>query len=237
MNIGYTVFHSKTYNDPALVSRNQNVEKIHNSFSSLDYIESDVILVKDIKSYKDSVKNNLELRKIKFFNEIRFGAIGLIFTTFLSYSKMLDSDNDIFLIFEDDAQLNNDAFNITLKYLEQLPKSFDILSLYDDKAFYKKYTEKNEIGLQDICKAYNEFGTLVYAISKKGVELYYNLLKKGVGLPIDLYLFDSYKQTEKYAIKPTSKQPFFSPFFEENGDPSYKESSINKTSYFDFGKA
>lgn len=234
MNVGYTVFHSKEYNDSDLDFRKDNVEEIHKSFGQFDYVENNVIMVKDLSSYKNAIKGNIDLRKVRLGGKIRFGTVGLTFTTFLAYKKMLDYDKDIFIIFEDDAMLNPNAVDISLQYLEELPKNFDIFSMYENPAFYKKYSQKYEIEKTNVCKSYNDRSTLAYAISKKGIEKYYFFMKDLVDLPIDLYLFDENKDTEKYAIKPTSKQPFFSNNFSLNGDPNYKNSSINKTREFDF---
>lgn len=235
MNIAYTVFHSDNYADSSLLNRKNNVESIHAEFGkSFEYIDNDVYIVKNFIDYKNIIKKNLDLRKIKIKGSFRFGAVGLIMTTFLAYRKMLNSNNDIFLIFEDDAQLSPNAIDLVKQILDELPDDFDILSMYDNKAFHYKYNKKHDCGLQNICLSYNDRSTLVYAISKNGIKKYLKYMENIVDAPIDVYLFDENKDTAKYAIKPKSSKPFYSDFFVENGDPDYENSSINKTEEFFF---
>jgi hypothetical protein len=235
MKIGYTVFHSKEYGFEELQPRSKNVERIHDSFGKIaDYVHNEAIIVKDLPSYKASLKKYIDLRKISLCGSFRFGAVGLAFTTFLAYKKLLETDYEMFLIFEDDAELNTNSVNLTKKYLEEVPENFDVLSLYENKAFYSKYNTSHEIGLENICRFYNDRSTLVYAISRSGIQKYYEHFKILIDLPVDLYLFDNKKNTNKYAIKPTAPQPFSSNFFLQNGDPDLENSYINKTKEFFF---
>jgi len=231
MKIAYTVFHSKD-NSKSLSQRVNNFKQIQEKFKKLDYIDNEVVMLKNLKDYKEVLKSNRQLRKINVVGKIRLGAVGLIFTTFLAYEKMLQTNYDIFLIFEDDAQIKSNTFDLVIDYIDELPKDFDIVSLYDNQAFFDKYQEHHNVGLTNLCKSYNDRSTLVYAISKNGMKKYMTLMKEKIDNPIDLYLFDVKKETNQYAIKPTSKQPFFSDFFIENGDPDYEHSLINKTAEF-----
>lgn len=236
MKIAYTVFHDKQYDNLLNNNRSNNVKALHEECKNkIDYIDNDVIMIKDLTSYKIALKNNIELRRLSLSGKMRFGAVGLIFTTFLAYQKMIKTDYDIFLIFEDDAQLKSNSINMVLEYINELPDDFDIVSFYDNKSFYSKYSSSHEIGLDNICLYYNRISTLAYAISKNGMEKYLRYMKVIVDNPIDLYLFDENKNTKKYAIKPSSDQPFYSDYFLENGEPDYQNSHINKTDEFIFG--
>lgn len=234
-NIAYTIFHSEDESEGLLFRKNL-VNEIHKEFNKLSYIKSNVIMVNNLESYKKILKENKELRKISINGKFRFGAIGLIFTTFLCYNELLKTDFDTFLIFEDDAQINKNAYENVIKYLEEVPKNFDIISFYDNKAFYKKYNEKHDCGLKNLCYSYNDRSTLVYAISKEGVKKYLKYIENEVDNPVDVFLFDEKKNTLKYAIKPDSFQPFYSDNFQKNGDPNYTNSFINKTKEFVFKK-
>lgn len=235
MNIAYTVFHSLEYNDEVLSDRSENVKYINENFKDIQKIENDVIIVNNLLSYKEALKKHVSLRKLKISGSMRFGAVGLLFTTFLAYEKMLDFNADVFLFFEDDAKLSENSFEIVQKYLAEVPADFDILSMYENKAFYKKYDKSYDFGLKNICFSYNDRSTLVYAISKKGMRNYFSLMKDKLDNPLDLYLFDKQKNTKMYAIKPNSDQPFYCTNFLKNGDPNYKNSGINKTDIFFFG--
>jgi hypothetical protein len=237
LKIAYTVFHYDKYEAGMQKKRAKNVENIHAQFSKkFTYIENGVVMINDLDSYKKALKDNTDLRSLKVVGKMRFGAAGLIFTTFLAYKKMIDLDFDIFLFFEDDAQLAQNANTIVDHYLKELPKDFDIFSMYENKAFYSKYNETKDVGFKDICDSYNDISTLVYAISKKGLGEYFRLMKDKVDNPVDLFLFNKKLNTKKYSIKPTSPQPFYSDFFEDNGYPEDESSTINNTKEFVFSQ-
>ena len=102
--------------------------------------------------------------------------------------------------------------------------------MYENNYYRSKYDKSvHDVGLENICIAYNERSTLAYIISRKGLENYLRLMNIFIDNPIDLFLFDKNKSTNQYAIKPESEQPFYSSFFENNGDPDYEHSIINKT--------
>jgi hypothetical protein len=228
--LSYTVFHSPKLNYG--LDRSVNVEKIKKTFfKNIDYIDSEVFVIKSIEDYKKILKENKELRKINISGRFRLGAVGLVFTTYVFYKKILSLDYNYFLILEDDAQISDDCLEKIFLYLKEVPKDFDILSLYENFYFHKKYNEKkHNIGLKNVCLSYNNMSTLAYIISKKGIEKYLEYMENVIDLPIDLYLFDNKKNTKKYAIKPNDKQIFYSDFFKkDNGEPLDNFSNINNT--------
>lgn len=235
MKIAYSIFHSKKL-DNVEMSRSRNVDVIRNFFSkNFDYIESKTFIIKSLKDFKITLKENPNLGNYKLSGTFRFGAIGLIFGTINLYKTLVNTDYNFFVILEDDAQIfDNSAFNI-LKYIEQLPKDFDILSLYENPKFYNKYNEVFDCGLPDLCFSYNRMSTLAYVISRSGIEKYLSYMEKIIDNPIDFFLFDPQKNTKQYAIKPTSEQVVYSDFFRlDNGEPLDEHSQINNTDEFFF---
>jgi len=230
MKIAYTIFHSDKLDDN-IMNRKKNVKILDKKFSKIGKkYESEVIVIKTIKDYKNILKQQKELRSLKMFGKFRIGAIGLIFTTYCFYKKMLKEDFDILIILEDDSFIYKNSILNIIKYINQLPKDFDIFSMYDNPFFFKKYNSKNhDINKDDICISYNNFSTMGYAISKKGLIKYLEYMEKIINGPIDLFLFDDAKDTKKYAIKPSSQQVIFSDLLNNVGESIYNYSNISKT--------
>lgn len=227
--MAYTILTDIKYLDEYPL-RKKNLKNITNALDEkIYYVEPEMFIIKNLNDYKNIKKNKTELRKINLKGKFRLGAIGLIFTTYITYLKLLNTNYDNFLIIEDDAEIKKDFLNIFLNYIKEIPKDFDIVSLYENKAYYSKYSINNDIGLVNICLSYNDRSTLAYLISRKGIKKYLSFMKEKIDLPVDLFLFDNKKNTYKYAIKPTSNQIFFNNYFLENGDPNFKDSLINKT--------
>jgi hypothetical protein len=230
IKIAYTVFHHPQLD--VNNERSENVQKIREHFSKyLDFIDSETILVQKIKDIKVSQKKHKELSKLKFSGTFRLGAIGLIFTTFIFYKKILNADYDYYLVIEDDASVYPNSASQIISYANELPDDADILSLYENPFFYYNYSEKNfNCDLENICLNYNRLSTMGYLISKNAAEKYFNFMSVIIDNPIDLYLFDPEKDTKKYSLKPFAEQVFYSNFFrKDNGEPMDEHSAINNT--------
>jgi hypothetical protein len=227
--LAYTIIFDNKYIDKYEVRKN-NLYFIKKTFDkNIKYIDAEVFFIENLEDYKNILKNNIISRKINLNGTFRLGAIGLIFTTYFTYLKFIETDYDYFLVIEDDAKIDKNSLNTLKNYLEEIPKDFDVLSLYDNIAYYNKYKSIHDIGLKNICLSYNDKSTLAYIISKKGVKKYINFMQSVIDNPIDLFLFDDNKNTKKYAIKPSSDQIFFNSYFLKNGDPDFENSLINKT--------
>ena len=234
-SIAYTVFYSE-FLDNDFINRRINVEKIHENFlNHFEFVYSKVCVIKNIKDYKSELKKDPQIGAIHMKGTFRMGAVGLLITTYRAYKKMLKTKNDIFVIFEDDAQIFDNSLSNIVKYIKQLPEDFDVLSLYENPKFYKKYNKGFDCGISDLCLSYNRMSTLAYVISRSGIEKYLSYMKKLIDKPIDFFLFDPKKNTNQYAIKPTSEQVVYSDFFrKDNGEPIDKYSQINNTNEFIF---
>jgi hypothetical protein len=228
-NVAYTILTDNKYLDKYPV-RKKNVTNIMNILDKkINYIEPEMFFIKNLDDYKNIKKNKMQLRKVNINGKFRLGAIGLMFTTYIMYLKLLETNYNNFLIIEDDAEIKKNFLDIFINYIKEVPKDFDIVSLYENKAYYHKYNIDSDIGLDNICLSYNDRSTLAYLISKSGIKKYLNFMENTINMPLDLFLFDNNKNTKKYAIKPKSTQIFFNDYFLINGDPNYKNSLINKT--------
>ena len=227
--IAYTVFYSKKLDKD--LSRSIRVKALHEYFSKdFVYLKNDAIAIRNEKEYKIALKQNPTLAKYKLKGSFRYGAIGLLFSTILAYEKMINEPYDIFLILEDDAQVNHLSIDLLLDYIKELPEDFDVLSMHDTPFFFKNYDkDQHDIGMKNLCLPYNRISTMAYAISKNGLNKYLEIMREAVEDPIDLLLFDENKNTKQFAIKPSSPQLFLSNNFNNIGEPEYQFSNINKT--------
>lgn len=234
-SITYTIFYSEKL-DNDLINRKKNVDAIHKNFAeTFEYLDAEVCIVQNIKDYKSALREDASLRKLKIKGSFRLGALGLLITTYRAYKKMLKTKNDIFIIFEDDAQIFESSLSNIIKYIEQLPEDFDILSLYENPNFYENYEEALDCGISDLCISYNRMSTLAYVISTSGIEKYLFYMESLIDNPLDFFLFDPKKNTRQYAIKPSSMQVVYSDFFrKDNGEPINEYSQINNTVEIEF---
>jgi hypothetical protein len=227
--LAYTIITDKKYFNE-YHERKKNVDNVRKYLDKkIKYIDSEVIFINTLEDYKTIKKQNIDVRKINIIGKFRLGAVGLAFTTYLTYLKLEKEPYDAFLIIEDDAEISNNSLSVLQEYLKEIPNDFDIISLYENSAYYNKYTISHDIGLKNVCLFYNDKSTLAYIISKNGIVKYLYFMKKVIDAPIDLFLFDKNKNTKKYAIKPNSEQVFFNKYFLDNGDPNFDNSLINKT--------
>ena len=158
------------------------------------------------------------------------GAMGVWISNYLAYKKFLETDNDILFLFEDDAMVSENFFEVASSYYPQLPENWDFWALFvpDDCRQWYFYPRANQpwvrsndggpttydMGLPDVCRNYQDWSCAGYAVSRKGAELAVaDVEANGISNPIDWYIFnvrhlDSQTQYfDTYSIKPSSYKP------------------------------
>lgn len=96
------------------------------------------------------------------------GAIGCYLSHVTLWKMLLESNDEMFLIFEDDVDINENINNFT----EEINKSINLINLNDWDIIYLGYHHFDNI-LYDVNKEYNKITNLIYGlhayiINKKG---------------------------------------------------------------------
>jgi len=136
-----------------------------------------------------------------------YGAIGCYLSHLTLWEKLVNSDDDMFLICEDDLSSNKYTNeNEINKYINSL-ESWDILYLGFHNGF--NYNKKNHVS-KNIHKIDNLLlGTSCYLINKKGAQ---KLLKYSVPITQQVDSFISYNSISKNINAYVPKNKFFDQF-------------------------
>lgn len=147
------------------------------------------VYVEDINSEEirdkiyPSVQYTIKNKRFSHNNIGTKGAIGCYLSHITLWEMLLKSNEEYFLIFEDDADINNDIYNIENninKILNLKNWDFIFLGYHNNLLFYN--SQENISKIKNII-----YGTHAYLINRKGAE---KLLKKALPMvdQIDSYI-------------------------------------------------
>jgi GR25 family glycosyltransferase involved in LPS biosynthesis len=176
----YTIIH---VNDRAI----ENIEKNKSILSEFEYV-SDIDFFNGNTGNAWDVINHIGIRQDVWLpydgrtSPPLPGELGIWVSTINVLQYMIDNKIDQMLVLEDDVVLKSDFIKKLSNCLNELPKTFDFLSLYYFKD-QNKVTEATDVGLKNIHKSYNQYSaaqaTLYsFAGAKKILKLIFSLVTK-----------------------------------------------------------
>jgi len=131
-----------------------------------------------------------------------FGEIGIWASNYFAWKNFLETDADFLILVEDDLILSKRFIEIFNIYLSQLPEDWDMFTAYVPPGHYAAYNETHDVGIELLCKAYQDWSLAFYVINRQSAEKLLQSVSEGVVYPPDWHF---YKQPEKfnvYAPKP-----------------------------------
>jgi GR25 family glycosyltransferase involved in LPS biosynthesis len=188
-------------------------------------------------TYKISNKTELKAfqkteGKFKVKARLKFGEIGCFASNYYAWIKFLELSFDVLIVIEDDALPQEDLESKIVARLNEVPRDFDVVSLYVHPGKQFKYdVEVHDIGNETICKVYQNQSTLAYAISKKGAKKFVDLVNQRVDNPFDLYLYDTTRDANLYALKPEFDLLFSTITLDEEGEVIREFTNIQDTEF------
>lgn len=95
------------------------------------------------------------------------GAVGCFLSHYTVYKELIeDNDNDIYLIFEDDATFNRDFVESVFHTLNDAPENWDVIVLGKHRLAGESVNEGTDL----LLKPSGFWGTFGYLINKKGAQ-------------------------------------------------------------------
>lgn len=133
-----------------------------------------------------------------------YGHIGIWASNYTAWKNFLKTNYDYLLLFEDDVILHDNFFDLFLKYLDLLPKDWEVFHQYapDDVIC-------NDIKIIDnrypICLPYQTYSNAVYAVSKRGAKKIVDLCENNdVFISADWFFFKQLDLFNIYTIEPNA---------------------------------
>lgn len=227
MKICYTIFHIKNEKN---INRYNNVKKIHKKFyKNIPLVNTNTHHIFDKKTLNEY---NNSFGKFNITKPLKFGEVGCIASNYNAWKDFLKTEYDAILVIEDDAIIQKKFIMNFEKIINELPPTFDLISLYVSPGKQFKYIkEKHDIGLNLICDCYQNQSTLSYLISRKGAEKFINLVDYEIKEPLDLFLYNKSQETEIYSLKPEFDNLFTTNTLDKDGEIIRKFTNIQDTDY------
>jgi len=149
---------------------------------------------------EEIIKNNyITYEKI---NKLKKGEIGCAMSHILLWERFLKNTNEnIFIVFEDDVYLDKNFKNNLINYIKNLPKDFDISQLLIHDAQKRRFNSSKNVN-KYVKEGYPQYGTVGYIISRKGIK---NLLQncRPISASIDVMIMNNirYANIKSYIPK------------------------------------
>lgn len=118
------------------------------------------------------------------------GEIGNFASHYIRWKFLINSDFTMMLILEDDLKINSvDVPYLIEDKIKELPKEWDIYSVFVDSNQYSRYD--NVHGSGGVVLAYQDWSTLAYIVSKGGAEKLCDYIENNAGMddPTDWFIF------------------------------------------------
>ncbi|MGA1247945.1 MAG: glycosyltransferase family 25 protein [Candidatus Nanopelagicales bacterium] len=227
LKICYTIFHIDNQENHY---RKKNIQLLHQALSErFHYLET--------TTYKISNKTELKAfqktkGKFKVKARLKFGEIGCFASNYYAWQQFLESPFDVLIVIEDDALPEADLESKIGARLNEAPRDFDVVSLYVHPGKQFKYdAEVHDFGNETISKIYQNQSTLAYAISKKGARKFIDLVNQRIDNPFDLFLYDTTKVANVYALKPEFDLLFSTTTLDDEGEVIREFTNIQHTEF------
>ena len=199
--IPYTIV---SINDKRIINKDK-IDKVMFKHLNLNIKSLNANNEKNIYSF---LKNNKDF----YFSwgKFKVGEVGCFASHYLIWKELLNSNYDYILVFEDDANIHDNFIDIFKNSLNNVPSDYDLLSIYVDKNQYDRFNEKEHQVNSLIAKAYQDWSTLCYVVSRKGAQTMIDFVKNnGFGEPVDWFIFrNSYRGNfNVYTLLPSQEIP------------------------------
>lgn len=174
----------------------------------------DPVEIKSINAFDNNQLDSFYKENPIFkFEYLKTGEVGCFASHFEAWKKLINSDMDNILIFEDDIIIYEDFFDKYNIALSNTPDNWDVISLYVDSNQYERFNQKdyaNDHINHYISRAYQDWSTLCYIISKNGAKKFIKFIEKnGIKQPVDWFIFRNGHEGHfnVYTFTPNIKPP------------------------------
>lgn len=196
-------YHTISIND----ERKENKDLIDFVLNNKNKINIESLNAKNEKDLDKFYKDNPEF---KFgWNGFKLGEIGNFGSHYNAWKYLINSNFENIIIFEDDCLIDEKFIEYYKTYMPNVPKDYDVFSIYIDANQYPRYESKHYIN-EYISLGYQDWSTLCYVVSKKGAEKLCNYLKDfGMDRPTDWFIFRGGHEGKfnVYSLNPETKVP------------------------------
>jgi GR25 family glycosyltransferase involved in LPS biosynthesis len=188
---GNSVLYKEVSNPPYHIisisnSRQHKVRSIESSVNATR-LEIPSINAYDEQCMSDFYKRNPEFRAAGHW--FRPGEVGCFASHYEFWKYVRDNKLECAIIFEDDCTVHNNFSARSAFYLSNVPKTFDVFSLFVHSNQAGRYTAEHHITNQ-IAKGYQDWSTLCYVVSLKGAEKLCSIVEEhGMTEPVDWFIF------------------------------------------------
>ena len=166
--------------------------RLHKVNSIMSNINANRLEIPSINAYNEQSLSDFYTRNPEFYvagNWFRPGEIGCFASHYEFWKYVRDNKLEHAIIFEDDCTVNSN-FNIrSSMYMDEVPKTFDIFSLFVHSNQASRYTREHFVTNQ-IAKGYQDWSTLCYVVSAKGAQKLCSIVEQsGMTEPVDWFIF------------------------------------------------
>ncbi len=186
--------------------RMKNVDKLKDIMNRLG-IQYEIfygIYGKDIKIYNTNVE---EIKALDYNGNMRYcntkvrlngqmmgmGELGCAWTHINIYDKLVSAENEIdnYLIFEDDAEMNEEDIDYLYKLLDNMPQNYDVLHIAKSDCYdFIKKDKVNEYYYTIEKRFFNRL--TAYIVSKNGANKLLRLTENCINIPADDLLSNNF---------------------------------------------
>jgi hypothetical protein len=132
----------------------------------------------------------------------KYGELGIWYSNWLAWKNFLSTDADVAILAEDDVIFDKDFYAFFNRCMMELPPVWEIMSFHSpDPHFYEPCFD---IGLPVVCKSYQTWSALCYAVNRSGARRMLDYLSV-ILWPLDWYLFRG--TFKSYSYKPDIAPP------------------------------
>ena len=136
----------------------------------------------------------------------RFGEIGIWASNWTAWHNFLKSDAEYLILMEDDIAYGNGMMDMIINYMSQLPDGWEIFHPFSPADQFGKYNSSHNIGVDDVCRSYQDWSCLCYIITRDAAQKMINYSNR-FKLPLDWYMFRQTDLFSVYTLKPSSEFP------------------------------
>lgn len=172
------------------MDRFKNVEKIKNDIipraNIFNAIDANNLSEEQLNHYiKLGYVSEEYINRIKLERK-NIGVVGCTLSHILLWKQLLDSDNDYYIICEDDVDIPHDFINEMNKVFEEISNDVDFITFYKHPHFEKKQLVYEKwlirkgfnLGKKYLFKTVPMYGAVCYFITKNGVRKIFDYLKE-----------------------------------------------------------
>lgn len=188
-------------------SRVENIDRIKSLIGQEEYVD-----IKFLNAIDDDERRKFieKYPEVKPYHNYKLGEFGCFGSHYIIWKYLLESDMDQIIVFEDDAFVEDTIVESIKTFMENLPKDYDVFSVYVDANQYDRYREIEHKINNFISKGYQDWSTLCYIVSRKGAQKLIDRVKEyGMDAPVDWFIFRNGDAGlfDVYTLPPSIKSP------------------------------